>query len=196
LTWLYEEYYRYTDDRDLWRDLPRRPRWILEMDACNPRNDDMDPLIWHQWERNVWAFAEVAVDVYIFAQTFDIPRLRQDAMDRLLWCHNEEYVDSLSPGFIHASSIQKAYENTRPGSKLREILVYGWCEMMEARDLQEKAVAEALPREFLADIALHYVNNCGKEGCYGNIGGHEYHEHRSEEKRDCVVRVVGSLVFG
>jgi hypothetical protein len=59
--------------------------------------------------------AVVAVHMYIFAQTFDIPRLRQDAIDRLLKCHNDEYDNSMSAGFIPASAIQSAYETHTDG---------------------------------------------------------------------------------
>jgi hypothetical protein len=66
---------------------------------------------------------------------------------------------------------------------------------MDADELQERAVMEALPREFLADIALHYVNRGGNGNGYGNIGGCEYHEHQNEERQDCIIRVVDSLEF-
>lgn len=32
----------------------------------------------------IWKVAEAAIEMYIFASTFHIPRLRQDAMDRLV----------------------------------------------------------------------------------------------------------------
>jgi hypothetical protein len=58
---------------NIWEDLPDHPQWILDRENTNSCNDDLDPLISHQDVPNVWDFAEVAIDIYIFAQTFDIP---------------------------------------------------------------------------------------------------------------------------
>jgi hypothetical protein len=44
-------------------------------------------------------------------------------------------------------------------------------------DLRERAIVEALPREFLADVALHYCKNGDNNNGYGHIGGCEFHEH-------------------
>jgi hypothetical protein len=62
-------------------------------------------------------------------------------------------------------------------------------------DLRERAIVEALPREFLADVALHYCKNGDNNNGYGHIGGCEFHEHGREGRRDCDNRIVGSLVF-
>ena len=55
-------------------------------------NCTSDPIILsYTTVTNLWGVAEVAIDLYFFAKKFDIPRLQQDAVDRLIWCNNKGY---------------------------------------------------------------------------------------------------------
>ncbi|KAH7085118.1 hypothetical protein BKA63DRAFT_548333 [Paraphoma chrysanthemicola] len=87
--------------------------------------------------------------MFLFAQTFDIPRLRQDATDRIIWCHN-----TIS-GFDSSSAISKAYANTKPGSGLRQMLVVGWREFEHDENMADREFIEALPQNFPLNLWLH-----------------------------------------
>jgi len=74
-------------------------------------------------KRDLKEVAEAAIEMYIFAQTYDIPRLRQDAMDRLVRCNNAG--SSAEPCLysnVSASTIQRAYQHTARDSAVRKWL--------------------------------------------------------------------------
>ena len=87
-----------------------------------------DPLIWDEAKSSVWTYAEVAIEMFIFAEAYDTTRLRQDAIDRLLCCNKLSLAHSDRAGdFLLPTSITRAYAQIRPGSALRQLLVAGYC---------------------------------------------------------------------
>jgi hypothetical protein len=130
--------------------------------------------------------------MYIFASTFEIPRLRHIAMDRLLWCHHAEHITTAldkSKEFLSNSIIQRAYADTQKKSKLREVLVHSWVEFQSAKNNTDKKGLEELPKDFLIDVMICQYRWGG--GDCSMLENCHYHEHATEqEKRDCDVRVT------
>lgn len=186
--WLHEEYYRSkTTDKDPWAAHAHHPTWVKAFPQ--KYRVKVEP-IWRNYTHEpTWDFAEVIIDVFIFAEAFDIPRLRHDVIDRLLWCHNKEFDYGHAISFVLTENIKMAYDNTKPGSKLRKVLVYGWCEFLDEETKKDDRVLAELPQEFLIDAWKHTlefgVNDCSA------IGVREFHDHNNkEEVRGCEVRVV------
>jgi hypothetical protein len=72
-----------------------------------------DPIVCEVTEDDqVWMIAEAAIEMYIFAKIYDVPRLSHDAIDRLIWCQN--------------TAIERVYEHTKPGCFLRDWSVLGF----------------------------------------------------------------------
>jgi hypothetical protein len=118
----------------------------------------------------IWKIAEAAIEMYIFAKIYDIPRLCCDAVDRLVWCNNTAYHFDHCGTFVSASSIERAYGYTTPGSPLRELLISGFSDSFSS-DGEEMV---DLPRPYLIDIAKNF--KCGKLSglaqeslCGGNV---------------------------
>jgi hypothetical protein len=85
LGWLRMEYRRNKGTaHDPWKDMPGHPRWILEGDGSTWYDGTLDPLRWKSINAPLWDLAEIAIDIHLFATLLDIPRLRQDAVDRLV----------------------------------------------------------------------------------------------------------------
>jgi hypothetical protein len=127
--------------------------------------------------------------MYIFAKTFNIPRLRQDAMDRLVWCNNftcDSKSESRHSEYISTAAIWRAYEHTERNSPLRK-----WLTGRNFHYVTGRATVD-LPKEYSSDLVkkygametpdmLHIV--CMTPGC-------ELHEHETQEDTDdCVIRV-------
>jgi hypothetical protein len=99
-----------------------------------------------------WEVAEVAIEMYIFSQTYDIPRLRQDAMDRLVWCHDVGYDVDYFDTFVSAFCIKRAYDHTEEGSPLRKWLIIGFMEFCS----YDKTEMNDYPHQYLIDISNNY----------------------------------------
>jgi hypothetical protein len=126
--------------------------------------------------------------MYIFARVYDIPRLRCDAMDRLVWCNNTAHYNGQYGTFVSASSITRAYEHIDPGSPLRELLISGFFWFFSSDG--EKMVD--LPRPYLIDIAVSFKSGklTGDRDDGYRLPGCYWHEHETEEERTgCKIRV-------
>jgi hypothetical protein len=142
-----------------------------------------------------WEVAEVAIEMYIFSQTYDIPRFRQDAMDRLVWSHDVGYDVDYFDTFVSASCIKRAYDHTEEGSPLRKWLIIGFMEFCS----YDKTEMNDYPHQYLIDISNNYkqleLDREGNPSRALHIGfmccrGCFFHEHDSEQDRtDCKVRV-------
>lgn len=131
--------------------------------------------------------------LHIFAKTYNIPRLHQDAMDHLVWCNNTAYGFDHAGTFVSASSIRRAYEHTEPGSPLRKLLISGFSDFFSFYG--EHMVD--LPHRYLIDVAENFklaeLSSGAREpvkdgfvrtGCF-------HHEHETEGgKRECKIRVI------
>jgi hypothetical protein len=95
---------------------------------------------------------EFAIEVLIFAETFNIPRLRQNAIDRLVWCHNIVNKADARGKFVSPAAIRRACANTKFGSGVRKILAFGWCDYEDEDRRKNEAVLKALPQEFFDDV--------------------------------------------
>ena len=69
---------------------------------------ELDPYTWSSIRLDIWEHADIAIDMFIFAQTFEVSRLRQDAVDRLVWCHNTAYDDGTGGSFVSTAAIVNA----------------------------------------------------------------------------------------
>jgi hypothetical protein len=116
-------------------------------------DSDGDPIFCEvATEDEIWKIAEAAIEMYVFAKIYDIPRLRCDAMDRLAWCYNTAYDFDHCGTFVSASSIEQAYEYTTPGSPLRELLISRFSDFFSSHG--EEMID--LPRPYLIDIAENF----------------------------------------
>jgi hypothetical protein len=127
-------------------------------------------------EYSIQDVAEAAIGMYIFGTTFDIPRLRQDAMDRLVWCSNFSYtLTPTSYARVSESIILRAYEHTNCNSPLLTRLI--------AHGPLVTGYEMYLPDEYLHDRVEALNPVWIRLSC-------EYHEHKNQQEwNDCVVRV-------
>jgi len=157
-------------------------------------SEDGDPIICDVIDADeLWTIAEAAIEMYIFAHTYDIPRLAQDAWDRLVWCNRNARVlaSHFKKTFVSASTIQHLYENTQPGNYVRTWLVNGLRAFadMDTTDLTH------LPQAFLVDVARDYRKRPHHPDDDVSRYLHmwydcEFHEHATRKEEDeCVVRV-------
>jgi hypothetical protein len=130
--------------------------------------------------------------MYIFAKTYNIPRLRQDAMDRLVWCNDTAYDFPEYGTFVSGTAIQCAYENTQPGNPLRQWLI-GAFTVFPGSDV---AGLIDLPQRYLVDVAANYklkdLQGGEKRALSGGWFGPSccLHEHESEEEKSkCEIKV-------
>ena len=89
------------------------------------QNPTDDPLIW-EYDRksaDTTKYVEPVINVFVFAEAYMIPRLRQDAIDRLVWCTNS----STDAHFVPASVIQRVYKHTPASSPLHRLLAIRYC---------------------------------------------------------------------
>ncbi|KAF2833954.1 hypothetical protein CC86DRAFT_415989 [Ophiobolus disseminans] len=149
--------------------------------------DPDHPLMWNEGRDGTAEYAEAAVEMYIFASAYQIPRLRQDAMDRLVWCHNHfatEQSDQYSTNYVSPQILVSACQNTRPGSPLRELLLEGFYEFSDRADDTFKAIF----KNVLVDVSRMISDHRGS--IYGYWKPCDYHEHEDQEERErCKVRV-------
>jgi hypothetical protein len=120
----------------------------------------------------------VCVRLHIFASDYDIPQLRIDAMDRLLWTINTRIGNCCDVG-----DVLYTFRKTPPGSDLRRFLVvcYAWDNMEDLMDL---------PQEFLAE---KLISNMGREEVGDWVEGHmwetimEHHGHPIDDEEHTAV---------
>jgi hypothetical protein len=92
---------------------------------------------------------ETAIELFIFAETYDIPKLRHDAIDRLVHCFSQDEDPRFDPPYqVYPSIVTRAYEMTSDGSPIRKILVAGCCAV---DSLQDDGMMD-MPKQFLADL--------------------------------------------
>jgi hypothetical protein len=86
-----------------------------------------DPIVCEVTEDDqVWMIAEAAIEMYIFAKIYDVPRLSHDAIDRLIWCQNTAHDSFVAKCFVSKTAIERVYEHTKPGCFLRDWSVLGF----------------------------------------------------------------------
>jgi hypothetical protein len=139
-------------NKNLWNCMSQDPDWVREQHGENWFDASLEPLYWGKVFMSIWERAELAIDTFIFAETFDIPRLRQDSIDRLVWCHNLAHIGSVTESFVSTAATQKAYIHTKRGSGLRKVLADGWYEFENKERLGDRLVLQVLPHDFLIDI--------------------------------------------
>jgi hypothetical protein len=127
--------------------------------------------------------AERCIDMFIFAEAYDIPILRIDSINRLVLCFDDE-----RKGYMHWSrqpisteSIHRAYNSTNLESPLRQIIVAAFCQ-------ETQVMRVDMPSQFLVDGVTYYQEvdkDTGAEWpsmptiC-------EFHEHDTKEgKKHC-----------
>jgi hypothetical protein len=194
LGWLRMEYWHDTDTAlDLWQDLDGHPDWIYDIHGIDWWHVDNDPLMWDDFASPIAEYADVAIDMFVFAEAYDIPRLEQDALDRLVWCHNmyeQVSIECLRHDYISSLSINKICEITEPGSLVQTMLSDGFFEFGNYKDDE---LLETLPKSFLIQVMRAIV----EDGCIG-VGFRdpsetrtcERHSHETEEEElGCRVRV-------
>jgi hypothetical protein len=93
--------------------------------------------------RSVWEI----VDFFIFGETYNIPRLGQDAVD---WLAKRFRFQDLEPS--HARMIQWAYAHTQAGSPLRKLLVDAFFIWAHRDDQDWMLKISQMPKEFLVDL--------------------------------------------
>jgi hypothetical protein len=150
--------------------------------------DSNDPIMWNASDEHVIEHTEAAIEIYIFASTYEIHRLRLDAIDRLVWCHNRIFDTSTlvdGPlGYVGPSVLTRAYKNTLTSDPIRRLLSEGYYEL----GCHSDEALLTLPKELLAKMlgwALHGIafDSGLWEPC-------SFHEHTDQNERDaCEVRV-------
>ncbi|KAF2833952.1 hypothetical protein CC86DRAFT_400530 [Ophiobolus disseminans] len=92
-------------------------------------------------------FVEAIVHLYLFAKSYDIPHLRQDAIDRLAWyvSHGIQIHDDQ---FIYVCTITEAYNQTKPGSPLRKLLGISFA----LHNYKDRVPMIHMPKQYLVDV--------------------------------------------
>lgn len=145
------------------------------------------PLSWRLLSDDKFGMAHASIDLFSFAETYNIPRLRQDCLDRLCWYYSELSIGSKRSGpepMTHFKDlVRHAYDTTTPGSPIRRIVVDGFLILPIA-----STPAEQLPVQFLTDVVNAYQQPLPLRG--GRLFGCDYHDHEShEESKACRIRV-------
>jgi len=131
--------------------------------------------------------------MYIFASRYEIPRLRQDAIDRLVWCNNWMFIDYIeNPDYYHnhisITAIETLYRNTKPGDPLRGLLGEGYHDYGDQRDV---ALGQ-LPKDFLVDILCKvWDKKCDRYGPWRNPC--KYHGHAAPVAPPCTMSIFMDL---
>jgi hypothetical protein len=189
LGWLYYEYFNHKDGVP--RPWDHKTR-VVNLDLMNENGyiyyDSNDPLMWNASDKHVVEHAEAAIEMYIFAGTYEIPRLRLDAIDRLVWCHNRIWATGglvdCPLSYIGQASLTRAYENTLKGDKIGDLLSQGYYELGDHKD----EALLVLPKELLAKIS-GWALRCTPFD-FGVWDSCDFHEHMDHNERDaCQVRV-------
>ncbi|KAH7094760.1 hypothetical protein FB567DRAFT_586115 [Paraphoma chrysanthemicola] len=144
-----------------------------------------EPLLWDEKDLCVWELFDAVIPMFLFAETWDIPRLRQDAVDRLVWCNNYFRSNGTYDGFVASNTITMAYDRTKPKNPLRRLIAIAFC----LHNTKHTVAVDEMPRQFLVDIWKHekymYATDENQE-----LNPCEFHEHASkEESKACTVRV-------
>lgn len=116
-----------------------KPYQYLENDKDGAK-DKNEPLLF-----------EELLDVYIFADKYDVPQLRRDTINA--WIDYQADCPILVPSRL----ITKAYIRVPSTSKLRKFLVesFAWSHPRWERDDKAEAM-EILPKEFILDMMITY----------------------------------------
>ncbi|KAH7085126.1 hypothetical protein BKA63DRAFT_574192 [Paraphoma chrysanthemicola] len=120
-----------------------------------------------------------------YPEAYEIPKLRQDPINRIIWYHKAAQDEAGLNGYIATSCIEAVYEPTKPYNVIRSLLVDGYCESGLTYD--KKAVMN-LPKEIIVDMVRHMA---GKPVQRQYLDAPcNYHRHTSmAEKKGCEVRV-------
>lgn len=94
--------------------------------------------------------------MYIFAHNYGIPRLAQDALDRLVWSNRNARLlaGHFNKTFVSAWTIQHLYENTQPDNHVRTWVVNG---LRAFADFDNTDMTH-LPQAILIDLTRDYKN--------------------------------------
>lgn len=192
LGWLWMEYLRIKDrEEDYWLLHADYSQWNDHTVDCEYGDfNSLDPLYWEFEDQSAstWKHAEVMVNIYFFAKTFDIPLLQEDAQDRLVWCHNMAFQSGDDGEYFPTGVIKRVYEETTRDNGLRRLLVWGWCELVDESDKVDDRQLAELPKDFLA-AALKYTIEWGEDGCH-SLMECDYHGHFfGGGKGTCTTRV-------
>jgi hypothetical protein len=159
-------------------------------DAGDDHFDQNDPLMW-DWDNGGQPhldYTDAAIEMYIFASAYEIPRLRQDAIDRVVWCYNqllEVWRGETEGGCFTAARLNRAYDHTQAASGLRALLKEGYCKWGK---FDRKSLA-ALPKDLLVEVCEDVYRSPDVE--YGPWTPCDFHEHASRaEKVACDVRIL------
>jgi len=164
----------------------------LTLSSDRKVNGTGDPIISATTTKDtIWNVAEAAIEMYIFAATCDIIRLRQDAMDRLVWCNNVTYNLPRRGGFICPSVIKRVYDHIGPD---KEVFPEGnplhrW---LLSRDPYRVNLYDDFPEEYqyhLIEIYGLADDPCALDAVWMPPCC-QFHEHFTQEDfNNCVIRV-------
>ncbi|KAF2117794.1 hypothetical protein BDV96DRAFT_403071 [Lophiotrema nucula] len=145
-----------------------------------------------------------AVYMFLFAELYDVPRLRMGAIDQLLWSIHEAYDKYPFCRIFTNDTISDAYQGTKTESILRKLLVQGFCGWahdkspgyvrnisyvaLEQEELDcNRAVLLSLPEELKNDVFLTYAYSRPSFPKDENaiIARHpcDFHDHKDEQVR-------------
>jgi hypothetical protein len=119
-----------------------------------------------------------AIEVFIFAEAFGIPLLRQDAIDRLVGIHDLAPEHDEQGSFVSTAAIRSAYKKTKAGSALRFSLYLNGDYGDEGSQEDETVLAE-LPQEFVKDVHKNLSRGGHEEGLHFNLYTYDYYKHSS-----------------
>jgi hypothetical protein len=162
----------------------------LDDDSCAYYHSE-GPLIWDN-ASNFSDYIEAAINMYIFANRYEVPRLRQDAIDRLVWCNNLMFLDLDDDepdydyhDYISITAIETLYRTTKPSDPLRELLSEGYHDYGDQRD----AALGQLPKDLLVDILRKARDKkCKRYGPWRNPCKH--HGHTGPVVPPCTLRIL------
>lgn len=128
--------------------------------------------ITHEAGRNIWlrgrfeAFDHVRpgfwhwddlVDVYIMADKYDFPHLRDDVVKQ--W----QYQATNFPSMCTIETVARAFENLPDKSHLLSLIVEHWAFYWEPQPIDTKAMQTTAPKQFLARLVLRQAFYKGKK---------------------------------
>jgi hypothetical protein len=119
------------------------------------------------------------VDMFIFAEAYDITILRLDSINRLVLCFDYsrkvlDIMEKASP--TSTAAIRRAYKSTSMGSPLRRVLVAGFGQGYEEMGVD-------MPGQFLVDMVTYDQGEGGARGMVMTMPSPcEFHEHDTEEE--------------
>ena len=132
---------------------------------------------------------EGLIDLYIFADGHDIPKLRRDVMDALLTHLNSENI--ILPYY---ETIINAFSRLPKGSPVRQLLIDHYCRFFEKSYDDDASAAELdsrskLPTDFLVGIMFRHADimellRNNKINATYRLDICDYHEHASKAERE------------